>query len=166
MSPAATVSSGPNPLRRIAARLPVTPLVVLQVAALALGVVFAFVYAYDQDTLFPERHLPRTWVLVSVASVVALGAAAVAHGTRGRRWLPAVLTGLSGGALFFAGANLANESTGGVTLACGAIALLAGLALAERRGQPAWGVVIGALVAAGLTFAVVGLCVVLVSGSA
>ena len=166
MSPAIGQQPATNPLQRLALAFPAGLFAAVQVLSVAVGVVFAFMYAYDQDTLFPDRHLPRTWVLVSVASAVSVSALAVAFAFRGRPWVATFAAGLAGGTMLFAGANLANMATGVVVLVAGATALLAALALAVHQQQPRWGVVLGAGAAAALIFATVGFCVVFVSGSA
>jgi hypothetical protein len=159
-----TATHPTNPLSEAAAHIPAGAATALAMAAVLIGAAFAFLYAYDQDTLFPGRHFPRTWVLVSVASTVAIAGTAASAFVRG--WLAAFAGSLGAGMLFFAGANLANKAEGVAVLLAGAAACMAIALAAERRGVPPSATVAGLVTAAAATFAVVGACVLLVSGNA
>jgi hypothetical protein len=155
-----------NPLARAAGLLPVNAWALIAVAATAVATALGFVYAYDQDVLFPDRHFPRTWVLVSVMAVggiVGLVPFRIA-GLSAR--VAAFAASLGAGMLIFGGANLANRGTGVVVLVAGVIAWLAVAAASHRRGASGGALVLGLAAAAAATFAMVAACVVFVSGDA
>ena len=163
----ATTQAVANPLARLAATIPVLLAVALSVMARLAGAGFALYYAYDQDVLFPDRHFPRTWVLASVVAAVAvLSTIPVPVSSSRGRWLALGFVAVGAGMLIFGGANLANKAPGVGALVCGVVAWLMIAVAASNRGQSQSAVVAGLAVAAVATFAVVGLCVVAVSGSA
>jgi hypothetical protein len=167
VTPSAVSRNTASPLARAASALPAPILAGGLLVATVAAIAAAFVYAYDQDVLFPDRHFPRTWVLVSaMAAVSALSLPLSAVLTTRSAWLAAFTLSLGAGVLFFGGANLANKNPGVIALAAGAGAWLAAAALAHNRRQPADAIVAGLAAAAAFIFAVVGFCVVAVSGSA
>jgi hypothetical protein len=167
MQESATTPAVANPLTRLAATIPARLAVALSVIARLVGAGLAPYYAYDQDVLFPDRHFPRTWVLASVVAAVAvLSTIPIPAGSSRARWLALGFAAAGAGMLIFGGANLANKAPGVGALVCGVVAWLMIAVAASNRGQSQSAVVAGLAVAAVVTFGVVGLCVVAVSGSA
>jgi hypothetical protein len=151
----------------VAARVPELAWEGIAAAATLAAIGFAFLYAYDQDVLFPDRHFPRTWVLV--ATMAGVGVAALVPFQRlgiRHEGVAAFIRALGAAMLIFGGANLANRGTGLAVLAAGAVAWVAVAAIGGRRGASSGAVVLGSGAAAALTFAVVAVCVLAVSGTA
>jgi hypothetical protein len=150
-----------NPLTRLAEAVPVKAALAVMVTALLAGTAAAIYYAYDQDTVFPDRHFPRTWVMVGVTSALALLSIVPALRAR-EHWLWQVMAALGAGALVFGGANLAQRPSGLIVLIAGAVAWLSYAAVAGRGGGGAWGAVAGLALGFAVTMLTVGVCVVLV----
>ena len=139
-----------NPLARAASAISTRTAFIASVAATLLGLLFALAYAYNQDTLFPGEHFPRTWALVAVMAVIGL-LSLVGLPTRAGPFLHA----LGPGVLIFGAANLSGEIEGMVALALGIIAWSAAAAGNHGRGAPAI-YSVGALFAgAAVTFAAI-----------
>jgi len=154
-----------NPLARAAAAIPTPVAAAVLVGATLAAIAFAFLYAYDQDTLFPDRHFPRTWVLASVMAALSLVALLPFERLGASPRVAVFAAALGAGVLVFGGANLANKGAGVAALAAGVVAWLAVAVIAGRREQTGAGVA-GLFAGAAVTFAVVAFCVVAVSGSA
>ncbi len=119
-----------NPLQRLAESVPGGAALAVSVAARLLGAALALWYAYDQDTLFPGEHFPRTWTIVILTSAIA-----VLSCVPGRYRGSGIVAALGAGILIFGGANLAHRSTGVAVVACGVVAALAVAAWNHRRGE-------------------------------
>lgn len=119
-----------NPLSRLADAVPREAALAVSIAAKLLGAALALWYAYDQDTLFPSEHFPRTWAFVTVIAVMAL-LSAIPASYRGSAFVSA----FGAGVLVFGGANLAQKGAGVGVLVCGVVAWLAVAAWNHRRGE-------------------------------
>jgi hypothetical protein len=151
----------PNPLARLADSVPAGAALAITVAARLVGAAAAIYYAYDQDTIFPERHFPRTWVFVVVISAVALLSAVPT--LRPRAHLVWRLVAAAGaGALVFGGANLAQRPSGVVVLIAGIAAWLSYAALAYQRERSPERAIYGLALGLLLSVLTIGICVVLV----
>jgi hypothetical protein len=166
MNPTATAERAPNPLARIAALLPANAWGLIAAVATLAAIAFGFLYASEQDVLFPGRHFPRTWVLVSVMAATAAAGLLPLAGMRFPPAISAALSSFAAGMMIFGGANLANRGTGLVVLAAGVAAWLAASAASHRRAEPAGALVLGLAAAAATTFAVIAVCVVFIDGDA
>ncbi len=142
-----------NPFARVAARVPAfVSRTVLAVAQLA-GAAFAIYYAYDQDTLFPDRHFPRVWLMVAVVTGLALITLLPWERVKGRAaWLATVFAALGPSTLIYGGANLAQRDSGVMTLVAGVVALVALLSLSSRLGRDGYAVALGLFAGGGLMF--------------
>ena len=143
-----------SPLEHWAAAVPERVAYTLSVGAKLAGALLALWYAYDQDTLFPGEHFPRTWTIVVFTAVLALASLAPARFPGS-----AVLAALGAGALIFGGANLAHRPSGIAVVACGIIAALAVAAWNHRRGDPLASTVLGLAIAGVLTALAIGVIV-------
>ncbi|MGH7754631.1 MAG: hypothetical protein ACREN5_17635, partial [Gemmatimonadales bacterium] len=119
----------------------------MSIAARLAGVALALWYAYDQDTLFPGEHFPRTWSIVGVTCALALVSCVPAR-------IPgsAVVAAFGAGMLIFGGANLAPRGVGVGVVIAGVVAALAVAAWNHRRGEPVLATILG-LTAAGVVTA-------------
>jgi hypothetical protein len=140
-----------NPLERWAASVPETAAYAVSVIAKLLGVALALWYAYDQDTLFPGEHFPRTWTIVVFA-----GAIAVISVLPTRYPGSGVVAALGAGILIFGGANLAHRAAGVGVVLCGVLAALAVAAWNHRRGEPLASTLLGLAIAGVLTGLTIG----------
>jgi hypothetical protein len=146
-----------NPVQRLAESVPEEAAYAVSVAAKLAGVALALWYAYDQDTLFPGEHFPRTWTIVLLTSVVALVSC-----IRGRYRGNAIVAAFGAGMLIFGGANLAHRPVGVAVVLCGVVAALAVAAWNHRRGELAAATLIGLTAAGVLTALAIGAIVQLV----
>jgi hypothetical protein len=128
----AAVQRPTNPIARAANGVPAPALPWVVVAATLTATALAAWYAYDQDTLFPTRHLPRTWTFVAV--FCGVGLVSLAALLAGPRRLPAFVAAFGAGALVFGGANLLHKPAGAAVLVLGAVAWGAVAAMNQRRG--------------------------------
>ncbi len=154
---------GGNPLERLADLIPGATALTVSIVARLVGAAAAIFYAYDQDTLFPSRHFPRTWVFAGMAAGVA-----VLSILPWERWLakPALanLFGALGcGILVFAGANLAHKPAGVVVLIAGIVAWLNFAIAAHHRKANPGSTVSGLFLGSLISFLMVGVCVLLVA---
>lgn len=146
-----TASLTGNPLQRLADAVPAGAAQAVSVAARLLGVALALWYAYDQDTLFPGEHFPRTWTIVVFTSVIAL-VSCLPGSYRGSALVAAVGAGM----LIFGGANLAHRPAGVAVVLCGVVAALAVAAWNHRRGEPLASTLLGLIAAGVLTAVAIG----------
>jgi hypothetical protein len=140
-----------NPLERVADRVPSITARAVSVGAIVLGVGLALWYAYDQDTLFPGEHFPRTWTIVAFTAAVAV----VSLVPGGYRW-SGVVAAAGAGALIFGGANLAHRTTGVTVVVCGVVAAAAIAVWNHRRGEPLISTLVGLALAGVLTALMIG----------
>lgn len=149
----------PNPIARLAGSVPFAPALGASVVARLAGIAAAFAYAAAQDRLFPEDSFPRQWTYVAVVSVlVLLSLVAVPGRTVSGRigsFLP-LLGALGCGLLVAAGANLAKEPWGVVTLAAGVVAWAGYAVAAHQKGTPPGTLLTGLFAGMGLSFLLVG----------
>lgn len=136
-----------SPLERLATAVPPAVAYAAGLAARVAGVALALWYAYDQDTLFPTEHFPRTWAIVALVGVLTLLSA-----SPWRYPGAAFASAFGAGMLVFGGANLAERGSGVGVLACGVVAWLAAAIWNHRRGAPVVATVGGLFAAAVLTF--------------
>lgn len=121
-----------NPITRTVNHLPVRGLGWTLVATTLGATAFALWYAYDQDRLFPARHLPRTWSFVALfcgVGVLSLGALLARPGRA-----TAFASAFGAGALVYGGANLLHTSAGSAVFALGVAAWASAAATNYRRG--------------------------------
>ncbi|MEX0782327.1 MAG: hypothetical protein WD557_06725 [Dehalococcoidia bacterium] len=140
-----------NPVERWAESIPEQAAFAVSVAAKLAGVALALWYAYDQDTLFPGEHFPRTWTIVVFTSVLAL-LSCIPGRYPGRAFVAA----LGAGMLIFGGANLAHRPVGVAVVLCGVIAAVAVAAWNHRRGEPVAATLFGLVAAGALTALAIG----------
>ena len=139
-----------NPLARMASAISARTAFFASFAATVLGLLFAVAYAYNQDTLFPGEHFPRTWALVALMSAMGV-LSLVALPSRAGAFLHA----LGPGVLIFGAANLSGEPEGMAALGLGIVAWLAAAVGNEGRGAAASHSVAGLFVGALVTFAAI-----------
>jgi hypothetical protein len=132
---------------------------IVSVGAKVLGVAFALWYAYDQDTLFPGEHFPRTWALVMVVAVFTLLSLPPLRIPGG-----AFLFALGSGVIMFGAANLAGEATGVAAVVCGLVAWLASATWNRRNGAQALHSVAGLFAGAVVVFPAIGLILLFIEG--
>lgn len=140
-----------NPVARLADSIPGQLALVLSVGGRLLGAALALYYAYDQDTLFPGEHFPRTWAFVGVvAAVAAISCLPMRY--RGAAFVAAFGAGM----VVMGGANLAHKPVGAAVLICGIVAWLATAAYNHSRGDSIASTVSGLFMASLATFLLVG----------
>ena len=162
MLSAATPAS--NPLVRAAARVPGAASRTVLIAAQLAGAAFAIFYAYDQDTLFPDRHFARVWLLAVVAAIFALITLVPWERLPARyAWIATAFAALGPSVLIFAGANLAQRDSGVAVVVAGLVALAALFALASRLGRDRYAVAFGLFAGAGLVWLISAISVVFVN---
>jgi hypothetical protein len=148
---AVRTTTAPNPLERFAASIPLTSAYWVSVAAKLAGAALALWYAYNQDTLFPAEHFPRTWTIAGLTAAIALASCVPA-----RYPASAIVAALGAGILIFGGANLAHRPAGIAVVACGIIAALAVAVSNHRRGHPAIATLTGLALGGLLTALAIG----------
>ena len=162
---AARTSAAPNPLARVARNVPELPALAASIVARLTGAAAVLYYAYDQDTLFPGRHFPRTWTFaIVIAGIALLSLVPWARVATRRPGLATWASALGCGVLVFGGANLAQQPAGVVALAAGVLAWLAFAAASSRRPGAAGANVSGLLSGSLVSFVTVGGCVLLIGG--
>lgn len=158
-----TLTTPANPLGRLAGALPVPTLAAISAVARIVGAGALLFYAYDQDSLFPTRHFPRTWVLAAaIAAIAAISLVSLLRGSRERPGLFVLLGALGAGVLVFGGANFAQRPAGVIALLAGFVAWVAFAALCHQERRDIGRVVSGLMLGSLLTFGLVGLCVLAV----
>lgn len=164
MQPKATMTSPSNPLARLADAIPEMPAFAASIVARIIGAGAALFYAYDQDTLFPSRHFPRTWVFCSVAAAIVILSILPWERLLAKPALATFLGALGGGILVFAGANLSHKPVGVLVLISGVVAWLAFAAVSHQRKADPGSLVSGLFMGSLVSFLLVGACVLLVGG--
>ncbi|MFN0147720.1 MAG: hypothetical protein ACKVT1_14525 [Dehalococcoidia bacterium] len=151
-----------NPLERLASAMPENLALTISVLARVAGAAALLYYAYDQDTLFPERHFPRTWVFTG--GIAALALLSIVPMLRGATaGLMVMLASVGGGVLIFGGANLATRWPGVVAIVAGVVAWATYSAVFYTRTRKAEPVVAGLLLGSLASYVLIGICVFLVS---
>ena len=140
-----------NPLERAATRVPEHAAFWISIAAKLVGAALALWYAYDQDTLFPGEHFPRTWTIIIFTSALAVASCVPAKFA-----FSGVGAALGAGILVFGGANLAHRPAGVAVVVCGIVAALAVAAWNHRRGEPFASTLAGLALAGVLTALAIG----------
>lgn len=147
-----TVARPVTPIARLLSSVPALPLLVVSWTARLAGSAAAISYAYDLDTLFPERHLPRTWVLAVVITSAAVLSIAPLVRMRIPRPVASWFSALGCGGLVFGGAMFAHKPAGVAVFIAGVVAWLAFALATSARGEGRWAPAVGLMSGAGLAF--------------